>query len=82
MKSRAAKLIFERRKKLGISQGKLCKKLGYKTPQYLSNFERGLCYFAIPQLRKCCVVLAISPNEMKNAISRDIQDRFLKEWGS
>lgn len=79
-RSKAAQLVLDSRLKLNISQGKLCRHLGYTTPQYLSNFERGLCYFPIPKLKKCCEFLDIPEMMMIIAMRSDFETTLLKEW--
>lgn len=37
------KLLKEARQRLGWSQAAVAKKLGFNTPQYISNCERDLC---------------------------------------
>ena len=35
--------LQSKRMKVGLSQGDVATKLGYSSPQFISNFERGLC---------------------------------------
>lgn len=78
--SNAAQLIKQTRLKMGISQGKLCRKLGYSTPQYLSNFERGLCYFPNKKLKKAATMLNIPYWDMADAVFVDVLTEFHDEW--
>lgn len=40
-----------KRKQAGLSQGDVASKLGYGSPQFVSNFERGLCAPPLPKLK-------------------------------
>ena len=40
-----------KRLKSGLSQGDVADKLGYSSPQFISNFERGLCAPPLPKLK-------------------------------
>ena len=74
-------LIKAGRAERGVSQGKLAKMLGYTTPQYISNAERGLCSMPIKKLRKISTILAIPPGVMQTAIFTDYQNHVMKRWG-
>ena len=45
-----------KRLKAGLSQGDVAQKLGYSSPQFVSNFERGLC---APPLEKLKVLVSL-----------------------
>ena len=55
------KLLGEAREKAGLSQIALAKKLGYVSPQYVSNWERGVCGPPIDKLGLLTKVLSIKP---------------------
>lgn len=40
-----------KRKSAALSQNQVAKELGYSTPQFISNFERGLCAPPLDKLR-------------------------------
>ena len=46
--------LQEKRIKAGLSQGAVATKLGYSSPQFISNFERGLC---APPLNKLKTII-------------------------
>lgn len=79
--SQASKIVSKKRKELGISQARLCRALGYSTPQFLSNFERGLCSMPIKKLKKISSILDIPPGAMKQAIANDLLSWLSKKWG-
>ncbi len=43
--------LQNKRLKAELSQGDVADKLGYSSPQFISNFERGLCAPPLPKLR-------------------------------
>lgn len=63
-----AKFLKDKRIEAGISQGTVAKKLGYTSPQFISNWERGLSRPPVTTLRKIAQIYNISPNEMFDVI--------------
>jgi len=63
-----AKFLREKRIEVGLSQGAVAKKLGYTSPQFVSNWERGLSRPPVATLRKIAQIYQIAPNEMFEAI--------------
>lgn len=62
------KYFQEKRLKQDLSQKDVASHLGYSTPQFISNWERGIStppLSAIPQLAK---IYKVSPDEMFNKI--------------
>lgn len=43
--------LREERTRSGLTQSEVASKLGYSSPQFISNFERGLCSPPIKQLK-------------------------------
>jgi transcriptional regulator with XRE-family HTH domain len=54
-------LIKQYRLDAGLSQGDLAKKLGYTTPQFVSNWERELCQPPAASLGKIAEILGCEP---------------------
>lgn len=48
--------LQSKRVKAGLSQGDVATKLGYSSPQFISNFERGLC---APPLNKMKLLVGL-----------------------
>ncbi len=71
------KLFKLERVKTGLSQGKVCKALGYSTPQYLSNFERGLCSMPLEKLKRMIDMYSMDGEEVVRMIV-DLQSKFLR----
>lgn len=55
----------------GMSQGQLAKKLGYISPQFVSNWERNKCNPPIKSLKKLCLFLHIPATAMKKSMMDD-----------
>lgn len=51
--------LKNRRKELGLSQADVSRKLGYSSPQFVSNWERGLVSPPLSSLPKLMVLLQI-----------------------
>lgn len=61
MTNALGKLIKSARKKKKISQGYLCKLLKVKTPQSISNIERGVSPVPVKHVKILCKALHITP---------------------
>jgi transcriptional regulator with XRE-family HTH domain len=71
------KLFRSERMKVGLSQGKVCQALGYSTPQYLSNFERGLCSMPLDKLKKMIDMYDMD-GESVVRLMMELQVKFLR----
>lgn len=82
-----AKFLKDKRNEAGLSQGAVAKKLGYTSPQFVSNWERGLSRPPVATLRKISQIYNISPNEMFDVIlqttivevTEDLTQKFYKQ---
>ena len=72
--------LKEMREKRNITQSDLAKKLGYTTPQFISNWERGLCNPPLGAIPKISRVLGIPKKEVVAVILEqtkfDLEKRF------
>jgi len=73
-----ANIVKTKREKLGISQFKLAKDLGYTTPQFVSNFERELAGIPLSKLKKLSKILKLSTNEMRDALVSEYETEIKK----
>ena len=71
------KLFRIGRIKVGMSQGTVCRALGYTTPQYLSNFERGLCSMPLDKLKRMIDMYDMDGESVVRLII-DLQSKFLR----
>lgn len=69
--------LTERRLKLNISQKTLAEELGYKTGQYISNIERGVCPFPASKIYDLSKLIQIEPEKIVFLIVKDIRAEYL-----
>ncbi len=65
-----------KRKERGLSQGFVSKELGYSSPQFISNIERGLCCPPFPALKQMIDLYEIDAEEITALLIR-LQAEFL-----
>ncbi len=73
------RIIKEARERAGLTQAKLATKLGYKSAQFISNSERGLCLLPASQFKKLAKV--IGPTAVRKLIAVRARN-YLKELRS
>ncbi len=73
-----ASFLKEIRKNAGLSQKEVADTLGYKSSQFVSNWERGLSSPPLTTLRRLARLYRIAENEMFSRI-RDIAVRELED---
>jgi len=56
--------LRDKRLKAGISQGEVARTLGYTSPQFVSNWERGLSEPPIATLKKLASLYSVPLDEM------------------
>lgn len=61
---RLGSLLKEKRIEKGITQMSLARELGYSSPQFVSNWERGMCSPAFDTLPLVCKILGIPKKEI------------------
>lgn len=62
--------LKEKRVKANLSQAEVAEELGYSSPQFVSNFERGLCTPPLPALKQMLQLYNISKKEMVELLLR------------
>lgn len=80
-KTHTGPLVRRLRLQAGLSQGKICRALGYQTPQYLSNIERGLCVFPARKAKKFCKLVKVDEGRLFAAMVDDYRNWLKREWG-
>ncbi|MBC7371884.1 MAG: helix-turn-helix transcriptional regulator [Bdellovibrionaceae bacterium] len=82
-----SKFLKEKRLEAGLSQGAVAKKLGYTSPQFVSNWERGLSQPPVATLRKIAQIYNISANDMFDVmlkatieqVTTELTEKFYKQ---
>ena len=68
--------LKEQRLKAGITQKVAADVLKFKSPQFVSNLERGLCSFPIKKLRILIRLYKGNPQELADLISENFKRRL------
>lgn len=67
-----AKFLKEKRLAAGLSQRDVAIHLGYSTPQFISNWERGVSNPPISTLKTLGVLYRVAPEDLFNVALTDI----------
>lgn len=72
-----AKLLKARRLELGLDQKDIAKKLGYTSPQFISNWERGMSTPPAKKIKRLAQILELDPEiiyeEMEKSFSKRLR---------
>lgn len=79
-----ASFLRTHREQSGISQAEVAKKLGYSTPQFISNWERGLSAPPFNALKKLATLYKVDAEELfqvlletkLDEVAKDMRDKF------
>lgn len=67
-KAAISELLKKGRNNSGLSQADVAHELGYSSPQFISNWERGLSSPPVPKLKKLCKIYKLSADEAYKAM--------------
>lgn len=70
--------LQKKRIKAGLSQGDVAKALGYSSPQFISNFERGLCAPPLNKLRTIITMYEVPAESVMNIMLKE-QEKHLRK---
>jgi transcriptional regulator with XRE-family HTH domain len=70
--------LKQKRLKAGLSQSEVAELLGYSSPQFVSNFERGLCAPPLPALRLLVKAYGLSINDLVKRLLKQ-QQRLIED---
>jgi len=70
--------LRDKRVEAGFTQSEIANKLGYSTPQFISNFERGLCSPPLKNLKALVKLYRISVDEIMVLIMKE-QETVLRK---
>ncbi len=74
----------EYRERAGLTQREVSDALGYTTPQFISNVERGRCRFPVEKLPKLKRLYRLSSDQVVEMIMVEEKHglvRHFKKWG-
>lgn len=63
---------------IGLSQGQVSKVLGYTSPQFVSNFERGLCSLPLNKIKKLIDLYELKGEEVVELMLA-LHESYLRE---
>lgn len=63
----------------GLSQGDVSEKLGYSTPQFISNWERGVSKPPVTALKQLAKLYNKTPDQMFNEYLEQIQKELASD---
>jgi transcriptional regulator with XRE-family HTH domain len=70
-----------RRVKSGLSQGDVASKLGYSSPQFVSNFERGLCAPPLNKMKTLVQLYDMNSEEVLKLMMKEHEKQLRKNLG-
>lgn len=73
--------LQSKRVKAGLSQGDVATKLGYSSPQFISNFERGLCAPPLNKLKMLVQLYDLSGEEVLKLMMKEHERHLRKALG-
>lgn len=76
---RFGEFLKQKRIEAGISQAKISDALGFTTPQYISNIERGKTRLSPMHWRKVARMVGSSVTEFKTAYMKDVERQLSAE---
>lgn len=72
------KHLKQNRMNIGLTQAEVAEKLGLSSPQFVSNFERGLCSPPLKDLKILIKMYKMNPDEIVGLILRQEEIRLRK----
>ena len=73
--------LQSKRVKAGLSQGDVATKLGYSSPQFISNFERGLCAPPLNKLKLLVSLYDLNSEELIRLMLKEEEKNLRKHLG-
>lgn len=85
--NKLAEFLKEHREKSFLSQAEVAQKLGYSTPQFISNWERGVSAPPINTIRKIASLYKVTAEELfelqlaatLDQVAQDMRRKFYKK---
>jgi transcriptional regulator with XRE-family HTH domain len=78
--SKLAAALKKLRVARGLSQTEVAKKLGYSSPQFISNWERGLASPPVKVLKRLAGLYETEPGQLFNMVVKAAESRMRAEF--
>ena len=75
-----AKFLKSRRMALGLTQADVAAKLGYSTPQFVSNWERACAFPPVSILKDLAKLYQISADDLFEVILENQREQLRREY--
>lgn len=79
-RGRLAAFLKERRVEVGLTQSDVARKLGYSSPQFISNWERGLANPPVFILRDLTKMYKVSADQMFQLLLEEVKSDLHREF--
>lgn len=79
-KEKLSVFLKKRRNAVGLNQRELAEKLGYTSPQFISNWERGLARPPVFKLRDLAKLLNSSPDDLFQMLLEEVRTQLKNEF--
>jgi len=79
-RGRLAGFLKEKRVAAGLTQSEVARKLGYSSPQFVSNWERGLANPPVFVLRDLTKMYKVSADSMFDLLVDDVKNELHREF--
>jgi len=79
-RGRLAGFLKEKRVAAGLTQSEVARKLGYSSPQFVSNWERGLANPPVFVLRDLTKMYRVSADSMFDLLVDDVKAELHREF--
>ena len=80
-KNKLGHFLREKRENKGLTQAFVAQRLGYGSPQFISNIERGISRVPVKSLRQFIEVYDLRPNEVIELLLEEKRVQLLKQLG-
>lgn len=72
------RFLRQRRIEIGLTQRQVSEKLGYGSPQFISDMERGLCTLPLKKLGEIVKLYKLAPQELMELMLQE-QEAILRD---
>ncbi len=78
---RLGNFLKGKREQKGLTQAQVAAKLGYGSPQFISNIERGISRVPIKSLKSFIMVYELDANEVVDVLLEEQKAQLMKQIG-